>query len=334
MAFLFFMPALAWAGGDVDLDGVITGKGLNSDHTVDAETMVLVYMKDLDAKYGEDFSNLYSLGKVDAGFKVGEDAGKGTYNTDSGGYWAYYIWPEDVGKDISFWTETKDGDTHYNNSTGTFKVVKAKTALTKPSLSVTKISKKKAGLRWSAVTGATAYEVYCNGKLVKKTGASTTTYIHSKKGAGKGKYKVIPVGKSGGTDYKGPASDTKKGQKNQKTYSVNKSIKSVTYGTAPFRISRISLTGKTYKVTGYVVNNRIFRMLRYKKLTIKIYCNGKLVAKKTFKKLKKANCKASGVKKVNLTIKGKGGVDFHNAQGTTWKSIPKPYWEVVGGKGF
>ncbi len=163
-------------------------------------------------------------------------------------------------------------------------------------------------------------------------GGSVTTAIYTKKKAGKAKYRVAAIRKEGGKVKTGPLSGVKKGVKNQKTYYINKNIRSVSYSYAPFKISKISLSGKTYSITGYVVNNRIYKMLRYKKLQIKIYCNGKLVAQKKFKNLKKAKCKASGTKKVTLTIKGKGGIDFHNAQGTTWHTFTTPYWEYVGTK--
>ena len=132
---------------------------------------------------------------------------------------------------------------------------------------------------------------------------------------------------------KGPKSAAKKGKSNQKTFSVNKNVKSVTYGYAPYRISKISLKGNTYTVTGYVVNNRVFKMLRYKKLKIVLYCDGKKVGSKTFRNLK-VNCKGNGVKKLTLKIKGKAGVDLRNNSSKTYQAEWQPYWEVVGAKAF
>ena len=209
------------------------------------------------------------------------------------------------------------------------------TSVGKPSLSVTKISKKKVGLRWTRVYGASGYKVYRKNKLIKTVSASTTSMIYTKKGAGSASYKVAATYKPDGKTVKtGPFSSSRKGKKNLKTYYVNKNMSSVSYGYAPFRISKIVVTGKKYKVTGYVVNNRMFKVLRYKRLKVKIYCNGKVVAKKTFKNMSKAKCKAYGTKKVTFTIKGKSGVDFRNAQGTTWTTDTTPYWEGVGTKTF
>ena len=207
--------------------------------------------------------------------------------------------------------------------------------LTRPSLSVTKISGSKAGLKWNAVAGATGFRIYNGRKVIKTVAGSKTSFIYSKKGAGKGKYKVVPVIKVNGMSKAaaGPASKAVKGKANVRKYVVNKSIKSVTYGHAPFKISKIALTENKYKITGYAVNNRIFKLIKYKKLKITIYCNGKKVASKTFKNLK-VNCKDSGTKKMTLTIKGKGGVDFRNAEGQTYYATWTPYWKVVGSKEF
>ena len=334
------LPQKVHAGGAVDINGVI--KGVNKDGTVDYNKILLVYLKDLDAKYGNQFSTLYAQGKVGAGFCVGSADKLGTYNDDKDGkYFAYYISPDKAGQYLSFETWTNADDTGYNNNTSSYKIVAPSSSststsspkgLTKPTLRVTKISKNKVGLRWSSVSGATGYRIYKNGKVIMTKGGSTTTALYTKKKAGKAKYRVAAIQKAGGKVKTGPLSAVKKGAKNQKTYFINKNINSVSYSYAPFKISKISLEGKTYKITGYVVNNRIYKMLRYQKLQIKIFCNGKLVAKKKFKNLKKAKCKASGIKKVTLKIKGKGGVDFRNAQGITWQTSTTPYWEYVGTK--
>ncbi|MBQ8151199.1 MAG: fibronectin type III domain-containing protein [Firmicutes bacterium] len=206
--------------------------------------------------------------------------------------------------------------------------------LSKPSISVTKISAKKAGLKWSSVTGATGYKVYCNGKVVKTLG-KTTTYIYSKKGAGKAKYKVAPIIKTSvmKSASAGPASAQKKGAANKKSFNVNTNLASVKYGNAPFRISKVSLSGSTYTITGYVVNNRIFDMLYYQKLKITIKSNGKTIASKTLKKVKKAKCKHDKVKKITIKIKGKSGYDLRNGS-ISYTTNATPYWKGVGTSTF
>ena len=205
--------------------------------------------------------------------------------------------------------------------------------LRKTSLSVTKISAKSAGLSWSAVDGATGYKVYKGKKLIKTLGAKKTKYVYKKSKAGSAKYQVAAIIKSGGKTYEGPKCKAQKGKPNVRTYSGSKNYKSVNYGLAPYSITKIELKGNTYTVTGYALNNRIFKLLRYKKLEITLYCDGKKVAHKKWKNLK-VNCKDSASKKIVLKIKGKGGKDFRNAVGTTYSASWTPYWETVGDKPF
>lgn len=205
----------------------------------------------------------------------------------------------------------------------------------KPALSVTKISAKKASLFWTQVGGATHYQIYQGSKLKKtvKQGSGAAAISGAK--AGSAKYKIVPIVKNTAnpSPVKGPASDTKKGASNQATFSINKNINSVSYGTnAPFRISKVSLSGSTYTVTGYVVNNRMFKMTKYKSLKVDIYSNGKKVAGKTYKN-KKVNCKKYGVKKLTLKIKGKSGIDLRNTT-TSWSTKAQSYWQGIGAKPF
>ena len=205
--------------------------------------------------------------------------------------------------------------------------------LAKPTLSVTKIAAGSAGLSWDAVKGATGYKVYKGKKLVKTLGAGKTKYVYKKKKAGTAKYSVSAVIKSAGKTYEGPKSKAKKGKANFRKYSGSKNYNSVKYGVAPFSITKIELSGNTYTVTGYVLNNRMFKMLRYKKLEITLFCDGKKVAHKKWKNLK-VNCKDYASKKLVLKIKGKGGKDFRNATGTTYNASWTPYWQSVGDKAF
>ena len=205
--------------------------------------------------------------------------------------------------------------------------------LAKPTLSVTKIAAGSAGLSWDAVKGATGYKVYKGKKLVKTLGAGKTKYVYKKKKAGTAKYSVSAVIKSAGKTYEGPKSKAKKGKANFRKYSGSKNYNSVKYGVAPFSIIKIELSGNTYTITGYVLNNRMFKMLKYKKLEITLFCDGKKVAHKKWKNLK-VNCKDYASKKLVLKIKGKGGKDFRNATGTTYNASWTPYWQSVGDKAF
>ena len=120
---------------------------------------------------------------------------------------------------------------------------------------------------------------------------------------------------------------------NSKTFAQSKSIDSVKYGLAPYRITKVSLKGNTYTITGYVVNHRMFKMIKYQKLKIVLYCDGKKVGQKTFRNLK-VNCKDNGVKKLTVKVRGKGGVDLRNNPGQTYHAEWTPYWETVGAKPF
>ena len=120
---------------------------------------------------------------------------------------------------------------------------------------------------------------------------------------------------------------------NSKTFAQSKSIDSVSYGYAPYKITKVSLKGNTYTITGYVVNNRAFKMIKYQKLKITLYCDGRKVGQKTFKNLR-VNCGAKKVKKLTIKVKGKAGVDLRHNSGTTYSAAWPPYWETVGAKPF
>ena len=222
---------------------------------------------------------------------------------------------------------------YYENGGKTgWKTLTVKSAkLKKPTLKATKISANKAGLGWTTVSGATGYKIYCNNKLIKKVGAKTTTYKYSKKGAGKGKYKVKPIIKSDGKTSTGPASKTKKCAPNKIKFNTITKVQDVNYANAPFNITQVSLSGNTYTITGYVVNNRIFDLKKYNTLKVEIRSNGKKVASKTYKNYKKAATKASSSKKITIKIKGKAGVDLINDNVTTFRKN-ESYWKTVGSK--
>ena len=207
--------------------------------------------------------------------------------------------------------------------------------MARPALSVTKISGKKAGLKWPKVVGATGYKVYKGNKMIKHLGKKKTAYIFKGKGAGTAKYRVAAEIKVPGVrkPIAGPKSKAKKGKANSRSYSGNGSTYKMNYGKAQFRPKKISLKGNTYTITFYAVNSRIYKLLRFKKMDITLYCNGKKVAHKVFKNYK-VNLKQNRSKKCTVKIKGKGGVDFRNASGKTIHWSVTPYWEHVGTKEF
>ena len=198
--------------------------------------------------------------------------------------------------------------------------------LGRPSLSVTKISATRAGLKWSGTDGATGFKVYKGNKLIKTLSNKKKSYIVKGKGAGKAKYSVQAIRSLGGGKYaSGPRSKAVKGKANLRTYSGSSSVNSVSYGHAPFHVKKVTLVGNTYTVTGYVVNNRIFDLKKYSKFEITLLCNGKKVAYKKYTNMN-MKVKAKKSKKVVLKIKGMGGVDFRNSEGTTIRWSTKPYW--------
>lgn len=89
-------------------------------------------------------------------------------------------------------------------------------------------------------------------------------------------------------------------------------------------MTRVELKGGTYVVTGYAVNNRIFKMNKYSKLSISMTADGKKAFNKTYKNLK-VGVGASKSKKMTLKIKGKAGRDLAN--GSVYLTVTeKPKW--------
>ena len=178
----------------------------------------------------------------------------------------------------------------------------------KAKLFATKISKKKAYLRWTKISDVSGYYIYQGKKLVKKIKAKKNMCMIKRKKAGSSKYKVAAFVKDGKKIYK-VKSKKAKPKKNQAKWSINTNVKNQNYATCKFAISKISLSGKTYTVTGYALNNRLFKMKKYKKLKIVLRVDGKIAFKKTFKN-KKVNAKDTSAKKLVLKIKGKAGKDL------------------------
>lgn len=174
----------------------------------------------------------------------------------------------------------------------------------------TKISSKKVYLRWQQVGGVSGYYIYMGKKKVKTVGAKTTKKMISKKKAGKKKFKVVPFVKIGKSVYKS-SSNNAKPKKNQAKWYRNLNVTSHRYATCDFEVTKISLSGKTYKVTGYALNNRIFKVKKYKSLKISLRVDGKKAFSKKFKNVK-LNIGKEKKKKITFKIKGKAGKDLAN----------------------
>lgn len=174
----------------------------------------------------------------------------------------------------------------------------------------TKISSKKVYLRWQQVGGVSGYYIYMGKKKVKTVGAKTTKKMISKKKAGKSKFRVIPFVKVSGKVYKSNSNNAKP-KKNQVKWSRNLNPKAYNYATCKFVVTKISLSGKTYKVTGYAINHRIFDVKKYKSLSMSLKVDGKKAFKKKFKNVK-LKIKEDKKKKITFKIKGKAGKDLAN----------------------
>ncbi len=186
----------------------------------------------------------------------------------------------------------------------------------------TKINNNKAVVRWSGSAGVSGYYVYQGSKKVKTVGASTNKVTISKKGAGKAKFKVIPYIKTGGTVVKGK-SNTMKAKANSFSRNVSKSYKKYDYGKGQIILKKLSGSGKKYTLTCYAINNRMFKLKKYKKIKITVYADGKKIISKTIKN-KKVNMKKYSSKKLTFKLKGKEGDIKHGS--VTWSISYVPYW--------
>lgn len=196
-------------------------------------------------------------------------------------------------------------------------------------LYATKMSSKKVILRWIGSADAQGYYIYQGKKKIKTVKASVKKITIKRKGAGKAKFKVIAYAKYNGHEYKGLCNAVKP-KANGLTTSNSTNYKNYSYGKGQVILKKIKGSGKSYTVTLYAINNRMFKLIKYKKISIKIFADGKCVAKKVIKN-KKVNMKKYSAKKMVFKIKGKEG-DIANGH-ATWSIDAKPYWEH-GYEGF
>ena len=162
-----------------------------------------------------------------------------------------------------------------------------------------------------------SYHIYRGSKKIKtlqSNGKARITYTYSAKKAINYKYKVKSVYNAKKsinktTKLKKPISNTYKRQG-----SINPNIDAITpYMTARFVPWQLTYYNGQVKMTGYIVNNRMFTLKKYK-FKVEAYNDGKKVASKT---VTYKNIKKYAYKKVTITMKTKKAPDFVN-KGAGW----------------
>ena len=189
----------------------------------------------------------------------------------------------------------------------------------------TAISSNKVSLKWTGVSGASGYYIYKGSKKIATVKAAKRSYTVKKKGAAKSKYKVVPFIKSGGKAFTS-GSNAAKPVKNVFKYKRSINPSSHSYCTCDFVVTKVELKGSTYYVTGYAVNNRIFKCNKYSKLTVSMKLGSKKLFSKTYKNMS-LNVGATKSKKITLKIKGKAGVDLAHTTDMMYLEVSQtPKW--------
>lgn len=146
-------------------------------------------------------------------------------------------------------------------------------------------------------------------KTLKSNGKATITFTYSAKKANSYKYKVKAVCAKKTSITKSTSAKKPKSNSYKRPGRLNSNIDQITpYRTAKFVPWQISYYDKKIKVTGYIVNNRMFKMKKYK-FKVYVYNNNKKIATKT---VTYKNIKKYAKKKVTITIKTKKKPDFVN----------------------
>ncbi|MCR5792955.1 MAG: hypothetical protein K6G65_07280 [Lachnospiraceae bacterium] len=180
---------------------------------------------------------------------------------------------------------------------------------------VTKINANQVGISWEKIAGAQGYDIYQGSKKVKSVNGKTNYFVYKKKGAGKGKYKVVAKIEEKVNGKKKAFNNAKKckavkPKENSKKFNVSGDVGG--WDKQCFcRVSSVKLTGNTYTITAYAVNKRYYTCKKWKTLYIAISANGKTVAKKKFKNYA-LNLGGRKSKKLTFKIKGKSGADIQN----------------------
>ena len=146
-------------------------------------------------------------------------------------------------------------------------------------------------------------------KTIKSNGKATITFNYSVKKANSYKYKVKAVCAKKTSITKSTSAKKPKSNTYKRPGRLDSNINQITpYATAKFVPWQISYYDKKIKVTGYIVNNRMFKMKKYK-FKVYVYNNNKKIATKT---VTYKNIKKYAKKKVTITIKTKKKPDFVN----------------------
>lgn len=195
--------------------------------------------------------------------------------------------------------------------------------LTKNYTYATKIDKNRAYVRWTGTPGASGYYIYQGKKKIKTVKASKRKVLIKRKKAGKSKFKVIPFVKSGAKKIKGKSTVMKAKTNSFKT-GASANYKNYSYGRGQLVLSKVSAAGTKYTITCYAINNRIFDLKKYSKISIRIYADNKCVASTSVKN-KTVNVKANSAKKLTFTVKkGKLGDIRHGT--VSYQVSYTPYW--------
>lgn len=146
-------------------------------------------------------------------------------------------------------------------------------------------------------------------KTIKSNGKATITFTYSAKKANSYKYKVKAVCAKKTSINKSTSAKKPKSNTYKRSGRLNSNIDQITpYATAKFVPWQVTYYDKKIKVTGYVVNNRMFKLKKYK-FKVYVYNNNKKIATKT---VTYKNIKKYAKKKVTITIKTKKKPDFVN----------------------
>ena len=146
-------------------------------------------------------------------------------------------------------------------------------------------------------------------KTIKSNGKATITFTYSAKKANSYKYKVKAVCAKKTSITKSTSAKKPKSNTYKRPGRLNSNINQITpYATAKFVPWQFSYYDKKIKVTGYIVNNRMFKLKKYK-FKVYVYNNNKKIATKT---VTYKNIKKYAKKKVTITIKTKKKPDFVN----------------------
>ena len=195
------------------------------------------------------------------------------------------------------------------------------------SLAVTNINKNQARITIRNGYGVTGNDVYVSsGSSWKKIKTNVNgAFTYKAKKAGSLKYRVVGSRTSGGKYYPGVSSGAFKPAANTLMLSSGRkpNARAYTYATARYIGSKAYYSGNKLKVSGYLVNTRIFD-LKSAKVTITVYSQGKKIAKQTFKYKKKVKDYQS--KKVTFTFKkAKKDYDLRNGNTQVYITI-SPNW--------